>query len=110
MLFTVCACLFFVLCLFVFCLLHPHSTFLQTETVEEPLDEDEEAADEAASEEAEEEDEAAEGEEEEDATVEEDDEEKEDKPKTKKVEKTTWDWVLVNDSKPIWLRRCGWSH
>lgn len=77
----------------------------KTETVEEPLDEEEEAADEAASEEAEEKDEVSEGEEEEgDATVEEDDEEKEDKPKTKKVEKTTWDWVLVNDSKPIWLR------
>merc|ERR1712072_450441 len=29
----------------------------------------------------------------------------EDKPKTKKVEKTTWDWVLVNESKPIWTRK-----
>merc|ERR1712179_203796 len=31
--------------------------------------------------------------------------EDEDKPKTKKVEKTTWDWVLVNESKPIWTRK-----
>ena len=32
-------------------------------------------------------------------------EEKEEKPKTKKVSKTTWDWKLVNDSKPIWMRK-----
>merc|ERR1719511_146226 len=25
--------------------------------------------------------------------------------KPKKVEKTTWDWVLVNESKPIWTRK-----
>ena len=31
--------------------------------------------------------------------------EKEEKPKTKKVEKTTWDWELVNDMKPIWMRK-----
>jgi heat shock protein beta len=31
-------------------------------------------------------------------------EEAEEKPKTKKITKTVWDWVLVNDSKPIWLR------
>jgi len=64
----------------------------KTETVEEPIEDEEEEAPKEASEEEEEEDEA---------TVE---EEKEDKPKTKKVEKTTWDWVLVNDTKPIWLR------
>merc|ERR1712038_1753374 len=52
-----------------------------TETVEEPI-EDEEA------EEAE--------------KVEEEKKEEDNKPKTKKVEKTTWDWVLVNESKPIW--------
>merc|ERR1739844_49314 len=34
-----------------------------------------------------------------------DEEKDEDKPKTKKVEKTTWDWVLVNESKPIWTRK-----
>ena len=33
------------------------------------------------------------------------DEEEEDKPKTKKVETTVWDWVLVNDNKPIWTRK-----
>merc|ERR1712062_433408 len=36
---------------------------------------------------------------------EEDKEEEEKKPKTKKVEKTTWDWVLCNQSKPIWTRK-----
>ena len=33
-------------------------------------------------------------------------EEEEKKPKTKTVKKTIWDWVQVNNSKPIWLR--GW--
>eukprot|EP00731_Ephydatia_muelleri_P000263 Em0001g263a len=58
----------------------------KTETVEEPVDTpaDKEEADDEAS------------------VTEEDDEK--DKPKTKKVEKTTWDWVLANDTKPIWLR------
>merc|ERR1712012_744619 len=28
-----------------------------------------------------------------------------DEPKTKKVEKTTWDWQLINDAKPIWTRK-----
>merc|ERR1712141_530829 len=28
-----------------------------------------------------------------------------DEPRTKKVEKTTWDWELVNDAKPIWTRK-----
>merc|ERR1719204_3051904 len=27
------------------------------------------------------------------------------KPKTKKVEKTTWDWELCNEAKPIWTRK-----
>lgn len=48
--------------------------------------------------------------EEEDKVDEEDDEgkveeEKDDKPKTRKVSKTTWDWKLVNDAKPIWMRK-----
>lgn len=30
-----------------------------------------------------------------------------DKPKTKKVSKTVYDWELVNDSKPIWTRKPG---
>lgn len=38
----------------------------------------------------------------EDATVE---EAKDDKPKTKKVEKTVWDWELMNSAKPIWQRK-----
>ncbi|KAG9490516.1 hypothetical protein GDO78_006058 [Eleutherodactylus coqui] len=61
----------------------------KTETVEEPIDEEE------AKEEKEEETD-------EEAAVEEEDEEK--KPKTKKVEKTIWDWELMNDIKPIWQR------
>jgi len=40
--------------------------------------------------------------EDEDAKVEEAEDEK---PKTKKVSKTTWDWTLINDSKPIWTRK-----
>lgn len=42
-------------------------------------------------------------EEEEDAKVEEEAEEK--KPKTRKIEKTTWDWELLNNAKPIWTRK-----
>lgn len=61
----------------------------KTETVEEPIEEeDAEAEKEETAEEAE---------------VEEEDEDK-DKPKTKKVEKTVWDWELMNDIKPIWQR------
>lgn len=75
---------------------------VQTETVEEPIEEDEAA--EVAEKPAAEDDEDDDDEDDDDAVVEEE-EEKEDKPKTKMVEKTTWDWVLVNDSKPIWLRR-----
>lgn len=67
----------------------------KTESVEEPIEEEESEEGEA--------EEKEEGEEEEgDATVEED--EGEEKPKTRTVEKTTWDWVLVNDTKPLWLR------
>uniref|UniRef100_A0A8C2U450 Endoplasmin n=1 Tax=Coturnix japonica TaxID=93934 RepID=A0A8C2U450_COTJA len=60
----------------------------KTETVEEPIEEEE------AKEEKEETDD--------EAAVEEEEEEK--KPKTKKVEKTVWDWELMNDIKPIWQR------
>ncbi|XP_060695644.1 endoplasmin [Hemiscyllium ocellatum] len=59
----------------------------KTETVEEPMDEEE------TKEKEETDDEAA---------VEEEEEEK--KAKTKKVEKTVWDWELMNDIKPIWQR------
>ena len=80
------------------------SLLLQTETVEEPIEEEEETA-KADTEKAdtETEEKTDEKDEDEDTVVE--DEDKEEKPKTKKVEKTTWDWVLVNDTKPIWLRR-----
>lgn len=63
----------------------------KTEDVEEPLDEDE---DDAAEDKVDEDDEEGKVEEEDD-----------DKPKTKTVSKTTWDWVLVNDHKPIWTRK-----
>merc|ERR1719397_1875419 len=68
----------------------------KTEEVEEPVEETEEEkkADEEKEEKKEEEDE--------DSKVEEDEEKK---PKTKKVEKTVWDWELLNGAKPIWLRK-----
>merc|ERR1712045_301237 len=72
----------------------------KTETVEEP---DEEAEEEAA-EKPETEDEPVK-EEDEDAAVEEEKEDEEKKPKTKKVQKTTWDWELCNEAKPIWTRK-----
>lgn len=40
---------------------------------------------------------------EDDGTVEE--EKTEEKPKTKNVEKTVWDWELMNSAKPIWQRK-----
>ncbi|XP_006004184.1 endoplasmin isoform X2 [Latimeria chalumnae] len=58
----------------------------KTETVEEPLEEEE----------------AKEKDADEEAAVEEEDEDK--KTKTKKVEKTVWDWERMNDIKPIWQR------
>jgi len=66
-----------------------------TKTVEEPIEEEEE---EPAKDEEEKKDS------EDDVAVEEEKEE-EDKPKTKNVEKTTWDWELINQSKPIWTRK-----
>ncbi|XP_061494860.1 endoplasmin [Rhineura floridana] len=59
----------------------------KTETVEEPLEE---------------EDMKDKDEPDDEAAVEEEEEDK--KPKTKKVEKTVWDWELMNDIKPIWQR------
>merc|ERR1711953_1280207 len=67
----------------------------KTETVDEPIEDDE--GEDTKEEPAKNEDE--------DAAVEEDKEEEEEKPKTKKVTKTTWDWELINDSKPIWTRK-----
>jgi len=57
----------------------------RTEQVEEVDDEAEESA----------------GDEDEDAAVEEEAEEKE----SKKVDKTVWDYVLINDTKPLWTRK-----
>merc|ERR1739844_872169 len=72
----------------------------KTETVEEPIEEgDEEVKDDEDEVKEEAEDADDEG------TVEEDKEEEEKKPKTKKVDKTTWDWELCNESKPIWTRK-----
>merc|ERR1712156_1193590 len=73
----------------------------KTETVEEPIEEEEEEIkddeDEVKEDEAKDEDE--------EGAVEEEKEEEEKKPKTKKVDKTTWDWELCNQSKPIWTRK-----
>ncbi|XP_059611317.1 endoplasmin [Phlebotomus argentipes] len=65
-----------------------------SKTVEEEVPLEEEAKEEA---------EKKEDEVDEDAQVEE--EAEEDKPKTKKVSKTVWDWEIMNDSKPIWTRK-----
>ncbi len=35
----------------------------------------------------------------------EDDKEEEKKKKTKTVDKTVWEWELMNESKPIWQRK-----
>ncbi|XP_053671615.1 endoplasmin isoform X2 [Anopheles nili] len=43
--------------------------------------------------------------EEDDAKVEEEEASESDKPKTKKVKKTVWNWEIMNDSKPIWTRK-----
>lgn len=43
---------------------------------------------------------------EDDAAVE-DDKEEEKKSKTKTVDKTVWDWELMNESKPIWQRKAS---
>merc|ERR1739838_572088 len=66
----------------------------KTEMVDEPIDDEDEEKPEVKDETWEDED----------AAVEEEKEE-EDKPKTKKVNKTTWDWELINNSKPIWTRK-----
>jgi len=69
-----------------------------TTTVEEPVeDEDETLNQEEGEEEKKDSDE--------DGKVEEEKEEEEGKVKTKKVERTTWDWELINQSKPIWTRK-----
>merc|ERR1712142_161903 len=62
----------------------------KTEKVEEPVDDDEKPAEDKPEED------------DEDGKVE---EEKDDKAKTKTVEKTIWDWELLNSVKPIWSRK-----
>ena len=62
----------------------------QTEQVEE----DEE--------ESEDEDTDTDKDEDEDAKVEEEDEDKKSK---KTVDKTVWDWVLINENKPLWTKK-----
>lgn len=64
----------------------------KTESVEEPIEEIEET-----------EKETEEKSEEDDAAVE--DVKEEEKPKTKKVDKTIWDWDILNNNKPIWTRK-----
>nr|QOC60279.1 heat shock protein 90a [Nilaparvata lugens] len=71
----------------------------KTVKVEEPIEEEEAKS--------EDEDKPEEGDEDEkeDAVEVEEDKDKEDKPKKREVEKTVWDWQVVNDSKPIWTRK-----
>ena len=79
--------------------------YLRTQTIEKeevPLEEDEAA--EAAEEKKESEEEEGEEKSDEDDELEAEDEEEEEKPKTKTVEKTVFDWVLVNDQSAIWTR------
>ncbi|CAG2168934.1 unnamed protein product [Oppiella nova] len=64
----------------------------KTETVEEPIDEDIEVTTPEVSTDSEDE-------------VKVEDEKEDKKPKTRKVEKTIWDWDLINSSKPIWTRK-----
>jgi len=71
----------------------------KTETVEEPIEDEDEEAEKPEAEEDEVKDEDEEG------AVEEEKDEEEKKPKTKKVDKTTWDWELCNQAKPIWTRK-----
>lgn len=68
----------------------------QEKEFEEPIDEEEQKAEAKTDESTTEEDE--------DGAVEEEEEES-DKPKTKKVRKTVWDWELMNSVKPIWTRK-----
>merc|ERR1719474_1902192 len=83
-------------------LIHKYSQFInfpiylwgsKTETVEESIEDEAEKA---------QEDEDKPKDEDEDAAVEDDNE---DEKKTKKVEKTVWDWLLMNESKPIWTKK-----
>ena len=74
------------------------------ESEEVPIEDDDEEKSDEEKEEEDDEDEEDEDEDEDDEDEDEDDDEEDDKPKTKTVTKTVWDWVLLNDSKAIWLR------
>uniref|UniRef100_A0A1I8BEN9 HATPase_c domain-containing protein n=1 Tax=Meloidogyne hapla TaxID=6305 RepID=A0A1I8BEN9_MELHA len=103
-------------------LIHKYSQFInfdillwqsRTETVEEPIEEEKKDEDKAAEKTEEKEKDMDKTEEEmkkdEDKAIEEDksidDEKKEEKPKTKSVERTVWDWEKMNAMKPIWMRK-----
>lgn len=75
----------------------------KTGSEEEPKDV-EKTEDDEKSEDAEEKSEDDEEKSEDDEVVEESPEDKE-KPKTKTIEKTVWDWELLNNNKPIWTRK-----
>ncbi|EDV19690.1 uncharacterized protein TRIADDRAFT_64388 [Trichoplax adhaerens] len=68
----------------------------KVETVEEPIEDEDAKKDEKKDEEAKEE--------KKDEEVEVEEEKEEKKPKTRKVDKTVWDWELMNGNKPIWTR------
>jgi len=72
----------------------------KTESVEVPVEDEEEEEEEGEEEEGEEEEA---GDDELEAEDEEEEEEDE-KPKTKTEQRTTWDWVQVNDQQAIWTR------
>ena len=73
---------------------------LQTIKVEEPIEDDDEPE---TKDETEKKDDEADDDDDDDTKVE--DDKQEEKPKTKTVEKTVWDWEVLNDSKPIWTRK-----
>jgi heat shock protein beta len=72
----------------------------KTIKVEEPLDDDDEPE---TKDETEKRDDESDDDDDDDTKVE--DDKQEEKPKTKTVEKTVWDWEVLNDSKPIWTRK-----
>jgi hypothetical protein len=75
---------------------------LQTVKVEEPVDD--EAEPETKDDTEKEADEADDDDDDDDDTKVEEDKQEE-KAKTKTIEKTVWDWEVLNDSKPIWTRK-----
>lgn len=76
----------------------------KTESVEEAIEENEENEENKEDEEPkkDEEDELKTDEEDEEGAIEVD---KEETPKAKKVDKTVWDWEILNNHKPIWTRK-----